>query len=355
MDRPRSSGVRGLLLAITFGLATALLLVATALDALQDPDVVRELAEDLATTPEIQQLITEAVTDALITDVTARSPLVAPLLPLIRPILVTIAADVIASEAGTSALTIAIADAITQASVSGPIVVDLRAALIDGASTAPEPIGSLARAAAGDGGAGLVVLRSDGRSAEEVLADRAGSRSTSVASVRPRVLGMTPDIARGLAVVALLVGVVALIAPASSRHSAGASGTASSSATITGRSPRIAWAATGVLVVAASTALALRQVAALVVARLKATSTAAAPDATSTTAELGAPLTSTMETLTPFLVEGITQMLASTRTLASMLILLATLVLISALALLGRGATKRPDTGDVRATTVTTA
>ena len=333
MQRPTSRGVRSVLLVIVLGLATALLLVTTALGALRDRGAVQEFAEVLASEPQVQQLVTASVADALIADVAARAPLVAPLLPVIRPALLAIASDVIASEAGTAALASAIADAFLQVSVSGPIVLDLRAALIDGAATAPEPIASLARAAALDGDVGLIVLRSDGRSAAEVLAGRAGSRigapAASSSDVAPRVLGARTGVVRMIAIALLLVASLALVAPTSPPSpAASASATASTSTPATGRAPRIAWAAAGVLIAAAPAAIALRLVPAALITRSTATESGPPPDAT-------------LEMLAPFLIEGVERMLSPTRMLAELLTLLATLVLCSALALVVHRAKRR--------------
>jgi hypothetical protein len=336
MDRSSAVGrrLRTVALAVTVALATALLLVATALGALLDPDAEQELADDLAATPEVQQLVAGAVADALLTDVAARAPLVAPLLPALRPVLVTLAVEAIGSEAGTAALATAIADAVLQAATSGPIVVDLRAALITGAASAPEPIGSLTRAAALDGGVGLVVLRGDGRSAQEVLAARAAA-GPSPSDVGPRVLGMTPRTARLLAAVLLVAGVLLLVAPASVATSA--PGSAS------GRAVAVAWAGAGVLAAAAPAALVLRRAPALLVARLTASSpsvgapSGATSGSTTTAAEVGpatAPtLDATLEARAPQLAAGVERLLTTTRMLADALTLVALLAVVAALAL----------------------
>jgi hypothetical protein len=329
----RRRDVRTPVLTALIALATGLLLVATSLGALQDREAAQELADELAATPEVQQL----VTDALIADVSARVPLAGPLLPLLRPVLVAIAGDAIASDAGTAALASAIADAVLQASLSGPIVVDVRAAVLAGAATAPEPFASLARAATLDRDVGLVVLRGDGRSAGQVLADRSASRATSSAA-GPRLLGMTPGVARLVAAALLLAGLVALVGPAPRRAPTAPPAASSaappepSSPRTSGRAPRIAWAASGLLIAAGPAALVLRRAPALLVARLTTTSPATS-SATTTQGggQFGPSMSSAVEALAPSLVAGIERMLTTPRMLAATLALVATAALAAAL------------------------
>jgi hypothetical protein len=275
-------------------------------------------------------------------------PLAGPLLPLLRPVLVAIAGDAIASDAGTAALASAIADAVLQASLSGPIVVDVRAAVLAGAATAPEPFASLARAATLDRDVGLVVLRGDGRSAGQVLADRSASRATSSAA-GPRLLGMTPGVARLVAAALLLAGLVALVGPAPRRAPTAPPAASSaappepSSPRTSGRAPRIAWAASGLLIAAGPAALVLRRAPALLVARLTTTSPATS-SATTTQGggQFGPSMSSAVEALAPSLVAGIERMLTTPRMLAATLALVATAALAAALTIILRSSSSRP-------------
>lgn len=137
----------------------ALTLVATsALTDLRSPAGTQRLAATLADDPAFQQVLADAIADALVADAVERSALAAPLIPLLRPLVTTAAAAALASPAGRAAVTAALADALEQLTRRGPIVIDLREAALAAAAEAPPPLDTLARVAIEQGRIGVVVV-----------------------------------------------------------------------------------------------------------------------------------------------------------------------------------------------------
>jgi hypothetical protein len=149
--------------ALAFGVivAGALLLVTSAVAGLREPTGTAELAASLADEPAVREALSDALVNSLLADAAARSPVAASLLPLIKPLLVEAARTAVESPAGRAALTSALTDALRQLTFDGPIVVDLRAAVILAAQEAPPPLDVLALAAVEQGSVGLVVIRAE--------------------------------------------------------------------------------------------------------------------------------------------------------------------------------------------------
>jgi hypothetical protein len=138
--------------------AAGLLLVTSALADLREPDGTAALAAALADEPVIRAAVSDALVEWLLEDAAERSPVAGGLLPLIRPLLVEAARSASESPAGRAALTSALTDALRQLTFDGPIVVDLRAAVLLAAEIAPAPLDTLALAAVEQGSVGLVVI-----------------------------------------------------------------------------------------------------------------------------------------------------------------------------------------------------
>ena len=174
----------------------------SALADLRSPAGTRELGRTLADDTAVQLLIAGAIVDAVMDDAIERSPLVAPLAPLVRPLLTRATEATLATPSGRAAVASTLADAIQQATRSGPIVIDLRAATLAAAREAPAPLDTLARLAVEQGSVGLVVLGDDdGAATVTPLGELAG-----------RVGGLPGDAAVALAALLLAVGIGVAIA-----------------------------------------------------------------------------------------------------------------------------------------------
>jgi len=146
---------------------TPLLVITSALADLRSPAGTAELGAELAEDPAVQTLLVTAVVDAIIADAVDRSPAVAGLAPLVRPLLTRAVESAIDSPAGRTAIAVALTDALRQLTVRGPIVIDLRAAVLAAADDAPPPLDALARTAVQQGVVGLVVIGEDGITAAD--------------------------------------------------------------------------------------------------------------------------------------------------------------------------------------------
>jgi len=200
---------RDILLTVAATLTAVLLLTASAVSDLRDPDGTADLAATLAEDPAVREAASDALIDALLADSVERSPVVGGLLPLIRPLLVEAARTAVDSPAGRAALTSALTDTLRQLTYAGPTVVDLRAAALLAAETAPPPLDTLARTAVEQGQVGLVVLGGT----EE--ADATDVREQDVLSPPPteaellQIAGLPAGVAIGL--VALTLGALLLV------------------------------------------------------------------------------------------------------------------------------------------------
>jgi hypothetical protein len=185
------------------------LIVTSALADLRSPAGTAELGAELADDPAVQALLVAAVVDAVIADAVDRSPAVAALAPLVRPLLTRAVEATIVSPAGRSAITVALTDALRQLTVPGPIVIDLRAAVLVAADDAPPPLDTLARTAVEQGVVGLVVIGEDG------LAVAPGDLPTDDRTTRDRagtVAGLPSDVALALAALALALALAVYLA-----------------------------------------------------------------------------------------------------------------------------------------------
>jgi len=146
--------------ALTVGIigSAVLLLVTSALADLRDAEGTAALAATFADDPAVSEAVSAALVESLLADAAERSPVAGSLLPLIRPLLVDAARTAAESPAGRAALTSALTDAIRQLTFDGPILVDLRAAVLLAAATAPSPLDTLALTAVEQGSVGLVVI-----------------------------------------------------------------------------------------------------------------------------------------------------------------------------------------------------
>jgi len=150
--------LRTALLSLAVACATVLLLSTMALVDLRAPNATAELAAALVEDDGMRDAVSEALVDAVLTDATDRSSVAGSLLSLIRPVLEQAASAAVDSPAGRAALTSALTDALRQLTFRGPIVIDLRAAALIAAETAPAPLDTLARAAVEQGSVGMVVI-----------------------------------------------------------------------------------------------------------------------------------------------------------------------------------------------------
>jgi len=148
----------GRLLTAGVALASLLLLATSALAGLRAPEGTAALGSTLAADAGVQELVADALIEELLADAAERSPAASELLPLIRPLLDRAARIAIESPAGRAALASALTDALRQLTFGGPIIIDLRAAALVAADTAPAPLDTLARAAVEQGSVGVIVL-----------------------------------------------------------------------------------------------------------------------------------------------------------------------------------------------------
>lgn len=140
-------------------LAAATALVATtALADLRSADGTAVLGATLADDPAVRALVGTTVVDRLLDDAAATAPAVAALLPLVRPTLVGAVATALDAPTGRDALAATLTDAIRQLTFAGPVVLDLRPAVLAAADEAPPPLDTLARTAVERGTVGVIVL-----------------------------------------------------------------------------------------------------------------------------------------------------------------------------------------------------
>lgn len=161
-----------LALRIATVLAALLVIGTSALADLRSPDGTAELGVTLADDPAVRELVGTTVVDGLLEDASTSAPDVALLLPLVRPILTSAVEAALDAPAGRAALAATLTDAAHQLTFDGPIVLDLRSAVLAAADASPEPLATLARAAAERGAVGIVVLgEQDGTTAPSVPSD----------------------------------------------------------------------------------------------------------------------------------------------------------------------------------------
>lgn len=266
-------------------LAAAVLLITTvALADLRSPEGTAELGRRLADDEAVQALVSMAVVDALLEDASTAAPDAALLLPLVRPALASAVDATLATPAGRAALATALTDLFRQATFDGPLILDLRTAVLAAADAAPEPLATLARTAVERGAVGVVVL---GASGDEGQGDLLASSRSDVELAR--VAGLPTRTATTIAW-AVLVGVLAAgLLPAGR-----------------GRAPRMRAAGTSLLLVGAPVLLLLRAAPRLLVDRIApllsgvSTSTGPSTDVTPVAAVL------------PTLTDGITGLLERT-------------------------------------------
>lgn len=169
-----------MLVGIATVLAAGVLITTTVLADLRSPDGTAELGATLADDPAVRTLLTTTVVDTLLEDASTTAPEVAVLLPIVRPILTSAVDAALASPAGRAALATTLTDAARQLTFDGPVVLDLRDAVLAAADAAPEPLATLAGAAVERGAVGIVVLGDTGDavdgSAPEVPDDAALAR-----------------------------------------------------------------------------------------------------------------------------------------------------------------------------------
>jgi hypothetical protein len=263
----------------------------SALADLRSPEGTAELGASLAADPDVQDLLAEAVVEAIIDDVVQRSPIVVPLVALVRPLLIRTAEATIASPAGQEAVASALTDALRQLTTPGPLVIDLRPAALAAAEEAPAPLDTLARAAVERGVVGLIVL-----------GDAAGKDPAEIGAPDPasvgRVAGLRGGVAVGLVLLLLVAAVVALLAPASASR----------------RTVAIT-AGLAVLAVGTGSSVLLRAAPDAIVARI-----AAAPEVSGTA----------VADVLPVLVEGLSGLLTRTGTVCVGLALLGAAIVVVA-------------------------
>ncbi len=273
--------LRTALLGLAVAVATVLLLGTTALAGLRAPEATAELAASLVEDDGVRDAVTEALVEALLADASERSTVAGGLLSLIRPLLEQAASVAIDSPPGRSALTSALTDALRQLTFRGPIVIDLRAAAIVAAESAPPPLDTLARVAVEQGSVGMMVIGGEPDDALNVTL-----APPSDDELR-RVAGLPANVTIALAGVLLLVLVIALVG-----RDDGA------------RPRRLILAGTPLVLVGASGAALIRLAPTAVVDRL---ADPAAQDP--------GPLVGVL----PLLTDGLVGLLATTATLAAML------------------------------------
>lgn len=142
---------------LTTLLAAGALVAVSALADLRSPEGTERLGAMLADDPAIRGLVGTVIVDALLEDAAAAAPDTAALLPLARPMLAGAAEAALAAPAGRAALATTLTDAARQLTFAGPVVLDLRNAALAAADATPEPLATLARAAAERSG-GTIVL-----------------------------------------------------------------------------------------------------------------------------------------------------------------------------------------------------
>jgi len=196
-------------LAVVALLLSGALVVVSALADLRSPTATAELGAALADDPAVQSALVEAAVEAVIESTAAGNAAVAPLVPFLRPVLTSAIRTTIASPAGRAAVATTLTDALRQLTYAGPIVLDLRAAMLAAALEMPSPLDALARAAVQQGDVGLIVLGGDGTSDPDALRRSAG-RSADTGS--GQVGGLPGRAAVAIVAVLLALTVLALLA-----------------------------------------------------------------------------------------------------------------------------------------------
>lgn len=198
------------LLAAVVVLALALVTV-SALAGLRSPDGTAELGASLAADPDVQALLVDTVIAAIVEDAVQRSPIVTPLVGLVRPLLVQTAQATISSPAGQAAVATALTDALHQLTTPGPLVIDLRPAVLVAADEAPPPLDTLARVAVEQGVVGLIVL-----------GDTAGVDAAALIAPDPatagRVAGLRGGVAVGAVALLLALTLLMIVVPVTTRR-----------------------------------------------------------------------------------------------------------------------------------------
>lgn len=282
-------------------LSAGLLLATTALADLRSPEGTAALGSTLSDEPALRSLIGTAVVDALLDDARTAAPEAAALLPLLRPIIAGAVDAALEAPAGRAALAATLTDATRQLTFDGPIVLDLRAAVLAAADAAPEPLATLARTAAERGAVGLVVLGE--------TADGGPPEPRSDAELA-RVGGLAARTAIALAWALLLIVLLAASVPDGA-----------------GRPDRLRAAGGGLLLAAAPVALLIRLAPAQLIGRI-------APrlqdlpvdDGAAVDGELLAPIL-------PVLADGVTALLARTADVALLVVALGVVLVVAGIGL----------------------
>jgi len=204
-----SMRLREALLVLAVASVTALLIVVSAVADLRAPQATAELGASLAADPSVREVVSDALIEALLADAAQRSPVASSLLALIRPLLTQAASTAIDSPAGQAALASALTDALRQLTFPGPIVIDLRAAALIAADTAPPPLDTLARTAVEQGDVGLLVIGDD--AVDPAYGSLVGPDGPPSDDALSRIAGLparTALVATGLALVGLLIALI---------------------------------------------------------------------------------------------------------------------------------------------------
>lgn len=273
--------LRGAFLAFAVGAVTVLLLGTSALAGLRAPEATAELAASLAEDEAVRSVVTEALVDALLEETAGLDDAVGVLLPFIRPLVEQAASAAVDSEPGRAALASALTDALRQLTFSGPIVIDLRAAVLVAVESVPAPLDSIARMAVERGSVGVIVIgETPDDPADIASAPPSDDELRQVAGLPARIT----MVALGLLLVMLIILLVGRDPDARAR--------------------RLALAGVPLVVLGASTAALIRSAPAVVVDRLAGVAT---DDAT--------PFIDVL----PLLTQGLAGLLAPTTTLAAAL------------------------------------
>jgi len=195
---------------VVFAAATVLV-ATTALAGLRSPERTAALGTALADDPAVRELVGTTVVDRLLDGAAETEPGLAVLLPLVRPILVDAVSTALDAPAGRAALATTLTDAVRQLTFAGPVVLDLRPAVLAAADEAPPPLDTFARAAVERGAVGIVVLGD---------ADPDAAAEPRSADALARIAGLEAGIATAAAWALLGVALVASVAPAGPGRSA---------------------------------------------------------------------------------------------------------------------------------------
>jgi hypothetical protein len=201
--------LRDVLLTAVVLLTASGLVLASALTDLRSPERTAALGATLADDADVQDAVVGAVVDALIDDATRRSPLVAALATPLRGLLSATVGAAIDTPAGREVLGTALTDALRQLTLPGPVVIDLRDAVLAIAQDAPPPLDGFARLAVEQGGVGLLVLGDD---VDVRASDDTALLPPSDAALR-RIGGLPAGVALGLLAFALALTVLLLVGP----------------------------------------------------------------------------------------------------------------------------------------------